>query len=166
MHTDMLDCIVAARFPFMKSAIGIALCVLSAAFAAGWQDAGQGAGEAAAKTFERTCGSCHDPATATGERHTRSEWKAVVDDMASRGATGTDAEFLEIVGWLTRHYGNVRINQLSARALEQEMELTHDDAEAIVAYRTKQGRIENFDALKKTGVDSSKLEPYKDSIVY
>jgi competence protein ComEA len=146
----------------MKSAIGVALCVLSAGIAAGVQDPDQ----PAAKTFERTCGDCHDPSTATGQRHTRREWQGVVDDMASRGASGTGAEFREIVGWLTRHYGNVRINRLSARDLEQEMELKPGEAEAIVAYRTKYGRIENFDALKKAGVDSSKLEPYKDSIVY
>jgi DNA uptake protein ComE-like DNA-binding protein len=60
----------------------------------------------------------------------------------------------------------VRINQLSAQDLEQEMELPRADAETIVAYRAKNGRIENFDALKKTGVDPTKLEPYKESIVY
>jgi hypothetical protein len=148
-------------FLLTKSAGAIALCVLSLAAANG-----QSVDEAAGKTFEKTCGGCHDSSTATGERHTRREWKSVVDDMMSRGATGTDAELREIVGWLTRHYGNLRINQLSAHDLEQEMELTPGDAESIVAYRTKNGRIADFDALKKTGVNSSKLEPYKDSIVY
>ena len=45
------------------------------------------------------------------------------------------------------------------------MELPHADEE-VVAYRTKNGRIENFDALKKTGVDPSQPGPYKESIVY
>ena len=146
---------------FTKSAITIALSVLSLATASG-----QSADEAARKTFEKTCSGCHDSSTATGERHTRREWKGVVDDMASRGATATDAELREVVGWLARHYGNLRINQLSAQDLEQEMELSPAEAESIVAYRTKNGRIADFDALKKVGVDSSKLEPYRDSIVY
>jgi hypothetical protein len=150
----------------MKSTIGILLCILSAAFIAGGQDSGQAADQAAAKTFEKTCGNCHDPATATSERHTRRQWQGIVEDMASRGATATSDELQAIANWLSRHCGSVRINQLSAANLEEEMELPHADAEAIVAYRTKNGRIENFEALKKTGVDPSKLEPYKDSIVY
>ena len=150
------------RFDALLTKSATALCVLSLLFAA----SGQNADEAAGKTFEKTCSSCHDSSTATGERHTRREWKGVVEDMVSRGATGTDAELREVVGWLTRHYGNLRINQLSAHDLEQEMELTSGEAESIVAYRTKNGRVADFEALKKTGVDSSKLEPYKDSIVY
>ena len=150
----------------MKSTIGIALCILSATFAAGAQDSGQASDEAAAKTFEKTCGNCHDVATATSEKHTRREWQGVVEDMASRGATATPDELRVIAAWLSRHCGNVRINQLNARDLQQEMELPATDAEAIVAYRTKNGRIENFEALKKTGVDLAKLEPYKDSLVY
>jgi hypothetical protein len=150
----------------MRSVIGIALFILSAAITAGGQDSGQAADQAAGKTFERSCGNCHDPSTATSEKHTRREWQGIVEDMASRGATATPDELREIAAWLSRHNGNVRINQLSARDLEQEMELPHADAEAIVAYRTKNGRIENFETLKKAGVDPSKLEPYKESIVY
>jgi Helix-hairpin-helix motif len=150
----------------MKLTIGIALCILSGTFIVAGQDSGQAADQAAGKTFEKTCGNCHDPSTATSEKHTRREWQGIVEDMASRGATATPDELREIAGWLSRHNGNVRINQLNARDLQQEMELPAADAEAIVAYRTKNGRIENFEALKKTGVDPSKLESYKDSIVY
>ena len=162
----MLDRIVVGGAPFMKSGIGITLCILIAAFTAGGQDAGQVGDQAAAKTFERNGANCHDLSTATSEKHTRREWQGIVEDMASRGATATPDELRSIAGWLSRYCGNVRINQLSARDLEQEMELPHADAEAIVAYRTKNGRIENFDALKKTGVDPLKLEPYKESIVW
>jgi Helix-hairpin-helix motif len=146
----------------MKSAIGIALSFVGL----GYVLSGQQADDAAGKTFERVCGNCHDSATATGERHTRREWQGVVEDMTSRGATGTDTELRDIVSWLTRHCGNIRINQLSAKDLHDEMELSQADAETIVAYRTKQGKFADFDALKKAGVDASKFELYKDSIVY
>jgi Helix-hairpin-helix motif len=145
-----------------KPTIAITFSVFGLVFAA----SGQSADEAAGKTFERICSGCHDSSTATGERHTRREWQSMVGDMMSRGANGTEVEIREIVGWLTRHYGNLRVNQLSARDLEQEMELTSAEAESIVAYRTKNGRIADFDALKKTGVSASKLEPYKESVVY
>jgi hypothetical protein len=150
----------------MKSTFGVALCILSAAFTAAGQDSGQASGQAAGKTFERNCSNRRDPSTATSEKHTRREWQGIVEDMASRGATATPDELREIAGGRSRRSGNVRINQLSARDFEQEMELPYADAEAIVAYRTKNGRIENFEALKRAGIDPSKLEPYKESIVY
>jgi hypothetical protein len=98
----------------------------------------------------------HEPSTATSEKLNRREWQGIVEDMASRGAMATSDELKEIARWLSYHCRNVRINQLSAR--EQEMEPPHD--------RTTNRRIGNFDTLKKTGVNLSKLEPYKESIVY
>ena len=147
----------------MNGSSGILLCVLALAPLARTQQSDQHA----AKAFERTCGACHDSSTALSGRHTRAEWQSVVDDMVSRGADGTPAELREIVNWLGRHYGNIRVNALSARDLQQEMELTASEAAAIVDYRTKNGPFANFDAVKKTaGVDPSKLEPYTDSIVF
>jgi competence ComEA-like helix-hairpin-helix protein len=147
----------------MSRSSGIILCVLALAPLARTQQSDQ----QAAKAFERTCSACHDSFTALSGRHTRGERQSVVDDMASRGAEGTPADLREVINWLVRHYGNIRINALSARDLQQEMELTASEAAAILAYRTKNGPFANFDAVKKTtGVDPSKLEPYKDSIVF
>ena len=147
----------------MRIGIVGSLSILSLTFLALGQDSDQAAG----KTFEAICSGCHDSSTATGARHTRREWQGVVDDMTSRGASATDAQVAEIVGWLTRHYGDVRINDLAAGGLENEMQLNSKEAEAIVSYRTQHGKFVDFEALKKvTGVDSAKLDAYKDSIVY
>ena len=146
----------------MKGAIGIAICIPAAAPLAKTQDSDQ----AAAKTFGSTCGACHDSSAAIGGRHTRSEWQSVVDRV-SRGATGTPSELRDVINWLVRHYGSIRINALSAKDPQQEMELTASEAEAVVAYRTKNGSFANFAALPKTpGIHPSKLEPYRESIVF
>jgi competence protein ComEA len=148
---------------FMRIRISGSLFIFGLAFRAFGQDPDQ----AAAKTFERVCGGCHDSATAAGARHSRLEWQGVVEDMASRGASATDAETREIVDWLARHYGAVRINQLKAGGLKNDMGLTAEEAEAIITYRSKHGKFDDFEALKKVpGVDPAKLKSYKDSIVY
>lgn len=54
----------------------------------------------------------------------------------------------------------------SAKGLQREMELTASEAGAVVAYRTKNGSFANFEALRKApGIDPSKLERYRESIV-
>ena len=52
----------------------------------------------------KVCSACHDLGTAIQEKHSESEWKNVVDSMASRGAEGTDAEFETIVKYLAKNF--------------------------------------------------------------
>ena len=44
------------------------------------------------QTVVRVCSACHELDTATGARHTRAEWRALVEAMVNRGAQGTDVE--------------------------------------------------------------------------
>lgn len=147
----------------MKLAIGILIGVLCPHNAA----AGQVTDEAAKKAFEKVCGVCHESEVVTSQIHTRREWQSITDDMLARGAEGTPEELHDLQTWLTRHYGKVRINDLTAAEIEKEMELSSAEAEALVNYRVKHGRFKDFDALKVVpGVETSKLERYKDSFVY
>jgi hypothetical protein len=61
-----------------------------------------GAGKAA---FEKTCTACHDAAQATSKRHTKADWERIIDDMVTRGATGSDDEFEAIADYLTKNFG-------------------------------------------------------------
>lgn len=60
----------------------------------------------AKKLVITVCTSCHDIGTAIGEKHTAAEWKDLVQTMADRGARATDAEFAEIVEYLTKYFGS------------------------------------------------------------
>ena len=48
----------------------------------------------------RVCSGCHAPEMAADQQLDDAGWKALVDQMASKGATATDAEFDEIVHYL------------------------------------------------------------------
>jgi hypothetical protein len=54
---------------------------------------------------ERTCSDCHELAVITSEHHSKSQWKQIVDDMVSRGASGTADELSVIVDYLTANFG-------------------------------------------------------------
>ena len=55
--------------------------------------------------LQKVCLGCHEMAVVGAVRKTRTGWEQTVDDMASRGAAGTDQEMSDIVAYLTRHFG-------------------------------------------------------------
>ena len=49
----------------------------------------------------RVCSQCHAPELAANQELDKAGWKDLVDQMASNGATATDAEFDQIVSYLS-----------------------------------------------------------------
>jgi len=52
----------------------------------------------------RVCSQCHEPENAAAQELDEKGWKSLVDDMASKGADATDAEFEEIVRYLVNAF--------------------------------------------------------------
>jgi mono/diheme cytochrome c family protein len=48
----------------------------------------------------RVCSTCHSPEVAAEQQLDSAGWKTLVDQMASKGANATEAEFDEIVRYL------------------------------------------------------------------
>ena len=49
----------------------------------------------------RVCSKCHSPDVAANQELDKAGWKDLVDQMASKGAEATDAEFDQIVSYLS-----------------------------------------------------------------
>ena len=49
----------------------------------------------------KVCSQCHSPDVAANQELDKAGWKDLVDQMASKGATATDAEFDQIVTYLS-----------------------------------------------------------------
>jgi mono/diheme cytochrome c family protein len=77
-----------------------AIAILAPALAA--QDLPAGKGR---ETFKTICTSCHDAETTTNLRNTRSGWVEVIANMKTNGADGTEAQFTEILDYLTTNFG-------------------------------------------------------------
>jgi competence protein ComEA len=124
--------------------------------------------EGAAKpVFEKICGTCHETKEVTMRRRTKTGWEQVVEDMVARGAEGSEEDLAAIVSYLAANYGRVNVNSASAEAMQQSLGLSAKDAQAIIAYRTKNGRIQDFEQLLKVpGIDLEKVREKRSRIAF
>jgi competence protein ComEA len=129
------------------------------------------------ETFVRVCSKCHGAEIVVGRGNTEEGWTQVVLNMAQRGAQATDDEFGEIVDYLSKKFppkneaapaaNKINVNKASADELKSGLELVAKDAEAIVAFRAKNGDFKSIEQVEKVpGVDAAKIEAKKDRIVF
>jgi len=92
----------AARARVLLPCLVAALVVAMLAPAVNAQDLPAGKGR---ETFKTICTSCHDTETTTNLRNTRSGWAEVIAAMKNNGADGTEAQFTEVLDYLTLNFG-------------------------------------------------------------
>jgi competence protein ComEA len=123
-------------------------------------------------TFLRVCSGCHSPTNVIPNGQSREGWEETITKMVGLGATGTDEEFSDILDYLTKNFppvshGKVNVNKATAEQLRTGLGLTEKEAEAIVAYREKNGNFKSLDDLKKVSeVDAAKLDAKKNLVVF
>jgi competence ComEA-like helix-hairpin-helix protein len=120
---------------------------------------------------EDRCSSCHGLDLLLAEHDTKQQWSGIVNDMVSRGASGTAEELQTIIDYLAKNFGpeavKIHVNAASAEDLQSGLMLTAPEAAAIVQYRKEHGKIKDWEALSKIpGIDAKKLESHKDLIVF
>jgi competence ComEA-like helix-hairpin-helix protein len=137
------------------------------AFAAAAQELPDGAGKA---DVVKVCDSCHGVSTLIGEARSPSQWNDVVNDMVSRGASGSDDELRRVVDYLSKTFPpvtKINVNTADAKDLETKLEISAKDAEALVRYREQNGKFQSFDDLKKvSGVDLKKIEAKRERLTF
>jgi mono/diheme cytochrome c family protein len=80
--------------------------------------------------YEKICGACHGTEVVFKTRTTKEKWKDTVDEMAARGAEGTDEQLDTIIDYLAKCFGpRVNVNKAAAKELETQFELTGTEAE-------------------------------------
>jgi competence protein ComEA len=120
-------------------------------------------------TAQRICGSCHGFGNFVRRRETRDGWNAVIEDMIRRGAKGEEEEWAEISDYLVAQFSPVRVNvnQATAAALAEALNLKPEQAAAIVKHREVNGAFKAFEDLQKVpGLDAAALETKKSNIDY
>lgn len=116
---------------------------------------------------ENVCGACHGVDLLSSQRATKEGWGYIVDDMVSRGASATNDQIQTIKDYLAKNFGQVNANKGSAAELVQVLEITPEQADAIVKYRTDHGAFKTLDDVKKVpGLESANLDMKKDRLVY
>jgi competence protein ComEA len=119
----------------------------------------------------RTCGQCHEPQRVAALRLTRDGWDEVIAKMAGLGAKATDAEFTQILDYLSEHYKGeapkpINLNTASAIDLESVAGLLRKEAAAWIKYRNERGFCKTLDDLKKVaGLPFKKIDTRRDRLV-
>ena len=143
------------------------LLILAAPPADAMQDPPQLPDAPGKAVFEKTCGSCHSTQDVVARRRTRSGWEQVVDDMVARGAQGSADDMATIVTYLSGQFGRTNVNAATAEEISKSLGVSAKDGQAIVAYREKNGKIQDFDQLLKVpGIDLDKVREKRSWITY
>src|SRR5258708_3524734 len=92
------------------------LCITGLAFGQSLPD---GPGKA---VTERICKNCHGIENVVRAKRTKEKWAEIVDNMASRGAKGTEDEFDLVIDYLSTHFGptaaaKVNVNKATSKDL-------------------------------------------------
>ena len=146
--------------PFLAvSLMTVALVPLAQA-----QDLPEGKGK---DLVEQVCGACHGTDLVASRRATKDGWSYIVDDMVSRGASATNDQIAQINAYLAKNLGQVNVNKGPASEIASVLEISDDQAQAIVKYRTDHGDFKSVDDLKKVpGLETAGLDKKKDRVAY
>src|SRR5690348_3833735 len=56
------------------------------------------------ETVQKVCGSCHSAQIVLGRAMTKEQWSELVASMITRGAKGTEAEFTQVIDYLSSNF--------------------------------------------------------------
>ena len=105
-----------------------------------------------------------------GKQWTRPQWEAKVIEMLQEEPDVSPEERAAIVDYLSANFkpgGKIYINKAAAKDLGTALEISANDAEAIIRYRELNGNFKTLDDLKKVpGLDSAKIQTKKDLLEF
>jgi competence ComEA-like helix-hairpin-helix protein len=118
--------------------------------------------------IEAICSSCHSTERIEDKRWTRPQWQDKVLEMLQEEPDVTQAEREQIVDYLAKNFpARVNVNTAAAKDIETGLELSGENAAAIVRYRERNGAFKTIGDLKKVpGVDAAKIEARKDRLEF
>jgi competence protein ComEA len=123
-------------------------------------------------TTLRICGKCHSPTIVLAYGQKREGWEKTITKMVRLGAVGSDEDFTDIADYLTANFPpstipKIFVNKATDQQIAKILEISLDDAKAIVAYRNHVGGFQSIDDLKRVPhVDTKKIDAKKDNLVF
>jgi len=121
------------------------------------------------ETFVTVCSMCHSPTAVIGKQGSKQWWQSKVTEMLQESTDIPDSDVGTIVAYLAKNFPVVKINvnKASAKDLQNGLEITSKESEAIVGYRQAQGNFKTLEDLKNVpGLDAVKIESKKDRVEF
>jgi competence ComEA-like helix-hairpin-helix protein len=146
------------RRPFLAL---YALMLVASPVAASWaSDSGSSASDLAreSRSLKTVCAKCHNLQIVMDTPMSYDAWHDTVQTMMDRGATGTDEQLADIMGYLHRTMTTIDVNTADADELQIVLHVSPSTAQAIVARRSTQKFKSLADLKSVPGVDASTVE--------
>jgi competence protein ComEA len=117
-------------------------------------------------TTVRVCTNCHGIEMFAGSHKVGNDWDQIIATMSDKGTPFSDADYAAVLDYLSSCLGpassKVNVNKAAVCELARVLSITTAQAEAITAYRTKNGEFKDLDGLKKVdGIDAAALDAKK-----
>ena len=123
-------------------------------------------------TVLRLCVKCHSPNVILAYGQGRLGWENTITKMVRQGAVGSDEDFTDIVDYLTDKFPpstiqKIFVNMATDKQIAAVLDISLDDAKAIVAYRDKAKGFKSLEDMKMVpNVDTKKIDAKKDQLVF
>jgi len=122
------------------------------------------------ETFESVCSLCHNPVAVVGKQFTKREWEAKVTEMLQEEPDVTGEERAAIVEYLTASFkpgGKIYVNIIAAKDLATLLDLTIDQATALVQRREQRGSFKTLEEVKAvTGIDTARGDAARERLAF
>lgn len=122
-------------------------------------------------TTVRICTSCHGAEMWSTSHKSADDWDRTITSMTEKGLSISDADYGVVLDYLSKNLGTqpakLNVNTATSDQLAKTFGIDPKEADAIVAYRTKNGNFKDLDGLKKVeGLDAAKVDAKKDAIAF
>ncbi len=149
----------------MKKGIFVASLMLASGLAAQAQELPAGKDS---DLVDRVCTACHNNGRVFQSNKDADGWKTTVDRMVGKGADASAEQAAQIIAYLAKYFGTtVNANKADAKTLQTELDLTADQAAAVIKYRTDNMTIKNLaDLAKVPGIDAGKIKLFENRLEF
>lgn len=120
----------------------------------------------------RLCSKCHSPNIILAYGQNRVGWENTITKMARLGAKGSDDDFSDVSDYLTAHFPpnavqKIFVNMATDKQIAEMLEISIEDAQAIIAYRDKVKGFKSIEDMKSVpNVDAKKIDAKKDRLIF
>ena len=111
------------------------------------------------EAVESACTACHSAERIMKQSMTVDQWRSEVRTMVENGASLSADEWEPVVAYLVKNFGpKINVNKGTAKEMATALQLTTEEADAIVAFRKTNGDFKQIrDLAKVPGLDTKKI---------
>lgn len=110
-----------------------------------------------AKSLQVVCGKCHNLQIVTDTPRSLDDWRDTMQKMVDRGASGTDAEYDDILDYLYRTATVIDVNAANADELATVLNASDATVKLIIARRSIKKFADLADLETIPGLDTAAL---------